>query len=304
MSDPKRAAALNRARVAKHRVKLRTPVEVEEETKMDANILRRNGYAATDGVIEPCRGGTPELTPYGYGPARFKHTHLGIVRIDVGDSKNSKALIAAAVAAADEPASLVGTGDTGAVLVFRIGDSYAFQARAGYQPPQAQHEFVLDAQAALFTATAEAAPFDVSAYFWANDRSPLNVPHCELPPSHEEIAQAAFDAVNVFLHENGGRLGPLVVPESPVEAAMRRAAERRAGMRRAAPETPEQADERLVAANPDLRQSDGVTGLRVAQARARIAARKEAEREENDRKEAERKKAKLRAALDRGSSAA
>jgi hypothetical protein len=87
----------------------------------------------------------------------------------------------------------------------------------------------------------------------------------------------------------------LVLPESPVEVAMRRAAERRAAGIVDVPETEEQKDQRLVDANPHAQPSDGIHGLRVAQARARIAARKEIEREENARKEAERKKAKMKA---------
>jgi hypothetical protein len=226
---------------------------------------------------------------------RFKHTHLGIMRIDVTESKNAQALFAAAISAVDEPACLVGTGKAGAVLVFRIGDAYEFEARDGHARPEPRHEFVIDAAPGMFTATAEAQPFDVSTYVWANDRSPLNTPLMLLPPIHADMAQAAFDAVGVFLRENAGRFGPLVLPEDSMARLLRENAARKASG--VVDETPEQKDERLVAAHPASKPSDGVHGLAVAQARARIAARKEAEREAKTQKQAERDKAKLKALL-------
>jgi len=293
MGDPKRAAALNRSRVARHRTKLRTPVEIEEEKMMEANssdALRRNGFAVTDGLVQPCRGGKP--SPMAHGTPRFKHTHLGIVRIDVTESKNAQALIAAVVSVVDEPACLVGTGKAGAVLIFRIGDNYEFEPRDASTQHRASQEFVLDDKPGMFTATADAQPLDVSAYVWLNDRSPLNTPIYALPPIHADIVQAPFDALKTF---NGARLGPLVLPESPMERLLREHAERKASG--VVDETPEQKDERLVAAHPASKPSDGVHGLAVAQARARIAARKEAEREAKAQKQAERDKAKLKALL-------
>jgi hypothetical protein len=85
-----------------------------------------------------------------------------------------------------------------------------------------------------------------------------------------------------------------VLPEEPIQRIMREQAARPAVV-----ETPEQADERIVAANPDLRQSDGVQGRLVHQARARIAERKqEAHRAEMTQK-AQRDKATLKALLEK-----
>src|SRR5258707_8215601 len=179
MSDHQREAALNRARVAKHREKLRTPEVIEEDQTMD--ILRRNGYAVdTAGMIEPYRRHQSDaLVSWDRGrpfqPLRFGHTHLGVIRIETSDAK----LIAAVVAAVDEPGCLVGTSKAGAVLVFRIGLSYDFGG------PQAAHEFDIGGKAGLFATDAQ--PLDVSAYAWLNERSPLNTPLMLLPPMHADI---------------------------------------------------------------------------------------------------------------------
>jgi hypothetical protein len=286
MSEKQRLDALNRARVERHRVKLRTPEIIEEDETME--ILKRQGYAVSEsGLVEVCRGGRPAPMAHG-GTPRWAHTHVAVVRLHVGESSQRAALIAAVVAAVDEPGALVGTGKDGAVLVFRIaGDRYAFEARDGYSPPAACHEFVLNEKSGLFAT--DASPLDVAAFVWKDDRSPLNTPVMLLPPIHVEIAQAAFDAVGVYLRENGGRFGPLVLPESQMEKMLREGRARIA----AGPvdESPEAVDAALVAANPDLSQGDGHMGLAVHQARTRIAERKATERAA---KKAEREKTKLK----------
>jgi hypothetical protein len=271
MGKEQREAALNRARVAKHREKLRTPEVIEEDQTMD--ILKRQGYAVdTDGMIEPYRRHESDaLVSWDRGlvpsrPLRYSHQHLAVIQINTSDSK----LIAAVIAAVDEPGCLVGTSKAGAVLLFRAGPGYGFEVGS---PPQAAHEFVTsDGKAGLFTATAYAQPLDVAAYVWSNERTPLNTPLLLLPPMYVDIAQAAFDAVGVYLRQNGGRFGPLTLPESPLERIMREQAARGP----VAEITPEEADERLVAAHPDLRPTDGIQGLHVDQARKRIEGRKAA----------------------------
>jgi hypothetical protein len=286
----------------KMRARLATPEVIEEDQTME--ILRRNGYAIdTAGNIEPCRGGQP--VPNAYGPKpRWAHTHLAVVSILTSESSQRAALIAAVVAAVEEPGALVGTGKDGAVLVFRItADSYAFEARDGCSPQQATHEFALAGKPGIFTATADALAFDPAAYVWSNERSPLNTPRWALPPMHPAVSQSALDALRTFVVANGGRFGP-VLPEGPIERMLRERAERKAaGVVDEPEETPEEAearaDERLVAAAPDLRPSDGVHGLRVSQARARIANRKRPEQAAKTSVEAAGNKAKLKALLEK-----
>jgi hypothetical protein len=269
---------------------LAAPEIIEEDQTMD--ILRRNGFAVdTGGMIEPYRRHASDaLISWDRGtpsrPLRFGHTHLGVIRIDANDSK----LIAAVVAAVDEPGCLVGTSKADAVLVFRIGLSYAFEVGS---PPQAAHEFVTaDAKAGLFRTDTQA--LDVAAYTWLNERSPLNTPLMLLPPMHADISWSAFDALRTFVEANGGRFGP-VPPEGPIERMLRERAERRAaGVVDEPEETDEEKDERLVAANPDLRPTDGIRGLHVDAARKRIEARKEAERATKKQQAAAAAKAKLK----------
>lgn len=294
--NEQREAALNRARVQRHREKLRTPEIIEEDMTME--ILRRNGYAVdTAGMIEPCRGGRP--VPNSLGPTpRWTHTHIAVVRIGASESPQRAALIAAVVAAVDEPGCLVGTGKDGAVLVFRIsGDGYAFEPRYGYASAQAEYEFMLDAKPGLFATVG--GPLDVAAYTWLNERSPLNTPLMMLPPIHTDISQSALYALSDFMKANGGRFGP-EQPEGPIERLMRERAERRAaGTLVDEPEETDEeaaarADDALVKANPNLRPTDGIQGLRVDAARKRIEGRKEAERAEKERKKVAAGKAKMK----------
>jgi hypothetical protein len=299
MGDHERAAAHNRARQKRHRERLRVPELIEED--MTTQILKRNGYAAdTAGMIESYRcHASDALVSWDRGlvpsqPLRYGHQHLAIIRIDTSDAK----LVDAVAAALDEPC-LVGANDAGAVLVFRIGDSgYGFEVGS---PPTAAHEFVTsDGKAGLFTATAYAQPLDVAAYVWRDERSPLNTHLMLLPPMHLDIAQAASGAVGDYLRDNGGRWGPLVLPEDPMQASIRRG---RAIMAARAAISPEEeaarADEALVARNPELRVSDGVQGRLVHQARQRIESRKAAERAEKEEKKRTADKAKLKALLEK-----
>lgn len=272
MGDRQREAALNRARVQRHREKLRTPEVIEEDQTMD--ILKRQGYAVdAAGMIEPYRRHESDrLVSWDRGlvpsrPLRYGHQHLAIIRIDTSESK----LVDAVVTALDEPGALVGANDAGAVLVFRIGDSgYGFEVGT---PPAAAHEFVTsDGKAGLFTATAHAQPLDVAAFTWRDERSPLNTHLMLLPHMHLEISQNAHAAVGAFLQKNGGRFGPLTLPETPMERMLREYRARGPVVEI----TPEEADEALVAANPDLRPTDGIQGLHVDQARKRIEGREAA----------------------------
>jgi hypothetical protein len=285
----------------KMRARLATPEVIEEDQTME--ILRRNGYAIdTAGKIDPRRGGQP--VPNAYGPKpRWAHTHLAVVSILTSESSQRAALIAAVVAAVDEPGCLVGTGKDGAVLVFRIsGDSYAFEPRYGYAPAQTEYEFMLDAKPGLFTTVG--GPLDVSAYVWSNERSPLSTPLMLLPPIHTDISQSALYALSDFVKANGGRFGA-EQPEGPIDRLVRERAERRAAgtLVDEPKETPEEAearaDDALVKANPDLRPTDGTQGLRVSQARARIAKRKGPEHAAKTSVEAAGNKAKLKALLEK-----
>jgi hypothetical protein len=296
MSDrEQREAALNRARVAKHRVKMRTPEVIEEDRTME--ILKRQGYAVdTDGMIEPYRRHESDaLVSWDRGlvpsrPLRYSHQHLAVIQINTSDSK----LVDAVVATVDEPCALVGISKAGAVLVLRIGDSgYGFEIGS---PPTAAHEFVTsDGKAGLFTATAYAQPLDVAAYVWRDERSPLNTHVMMLPPMHLDIAQAASGAVGDYLRDNGGRWGPLVLPEDPMQASIRRG---RALMAARAETTPEEAaaraDEALLATHPTLRPTDGIHGLHVDQARQRIEGRKAAKAAEKKQQADAAAKAKFK----------
>jgi hypothetical protein len=273
----------------KMRARLAAPEIIEEDQTME--VLRRNGYAVdTAGNIEPYRRhpsdalvswdrGTPSRS------LRYGHQHLAVIRIDTSESK----LIDAVVAAVDEPC-LVGTNDAGAVLVFRVGPSYAVGGSL-----QAAEEFVTaDGKPGLFT-TADTSPLDVAAFTWRNERSPLNTPLMLLPPMYVDITQAASGAVGVFLRENGGRWGPAVLPESPMERLLREQAARGPAVEI----TPEEADEKLVAANPNLRPTDGTLGIRVSQARARIADRKQEAQSAEKTQKAQRDKATLKGLLEK-----
>jgi hypothetical protein len=289
-----REAALNRARVKKHRTKLNEPVEVQEDQTME--ILKRQSYAVdTDGMIEPYRRHESDaLVSWDRGlvpsrPLRYSHQHLGIIRVDTSDAK----LIDAVVTALDEPGALVGISKAGAVLVFRIGGAYGFEVGT---PPQAAHEFVTsDGKAGLFTATAHAQPLAHDAFTWKDGRSPLTVHVMLLPPMHLDVAQAAFDAVGVYLRQNGGRLGPLTLPETPMERMLREYRERGPRVEM----TPEEADEALVAAHPTARPTDGIHGAHVDVARKRIEGREAAKSAEKKQQADAAAKAKLKALLEK-----
>jgi hypothetical protein len=270
MGKEQREAALNRARGAKHREKLRTPEVIDGDETME---IKRNGYAVdTAGNIEPYRRHNSDaLVSWDRGlvpsrPLRYGHQHLAVIQINTSDSK----LIAAVIAAVDEPGCLVGTSKAGAVLLFRAGPGYGFEVGS---PPQAAHEFVTsDGKAGLFTATAYAQSLDVTSWVWRDDRSPMNTHLMLLPPMYVDISQAAFDALGVYLRQTGGRLGPLTLPETPMERMLREYRARGPVVEI----TPEEADEALVVANPGLRPTDGILGLHVDAARKRIESREAA----------------------------
>ena len=171
---------------------------------------------------------------------------------------------------------MVGTNDAGAVLVFRIGGAYGFEVST---PPAAAHEFVSAGKAGLFTSTVNAEPLNTAAYEWRDGRSPLTVHVMLLPPIHVEIAETAFDALTTYLKENSGRLGPLTLPETPMDRMLREYRERGPRVEM----TPEEADKALVARNPDLRATDvACQGLHMDAARKahRITCRREGRGEE------------------------
>ena len=90
-------------------------------------------------------------------------------------------------------------------------------------PQQAADEFVNGDAQARPVLRSDAQPLDVSAYVWSNERSPLNTPLLLLPPMFVDITQAAFGALTTYLQENGGRFGPLVIPETQMERMIREA---------------------------------------------------------------------------------
>jgi hypothetical protein len=256
----------------KMRARLAAPESIEED--MTHDILRRNGYAVdTAGMIELDRHHSSDaLVSWDRGTPsralRYGHQHLAVIQINTSDAK----LIDAVVAALDDEPCLVGANDAGAVLVFRVGPSYAVDSS-----PQAADEFVTaDGKPGLLTTDAQA--IDVAAYAWRHERSPLSTHLMLLPPMHADIVQAASGVVSVYLRQNGGRFGPLTLPESPFERRVRENRARiAAGVVDETP-TPEEAaalaDEALVAAHPDIRPTDGVHGLAVDAARKRIEGRK------------------------------
>jgi hypothetical protein len=239
------------------------------------DTLKANGYAVDqDGArIETRREG-----------ARYKGSHLAVIRLDMRDSKTAREFAAKVVAAIDEPGAAHGVGRNGIILVFKIGESYNVEVR------QAEHDFVFEGARCVFSATADAQTIDMGSYKW--ERSPLTVARDSLAPLYSSVAVAAYEAVEKLLPEYGGRFGPLVLPESFYDRALRQQAEREAA---GIVETPADPDELLVAANPDISIWDGVLGQNVAMARTRIAERKEAARKEEEQKEAARKKSKIRA---------
>lgn len=228
--------------------------------------LRINGYAvdAATGAVETRREPLP----------RWNHTHLGVISIDISDSKPARELIAAVVAAVEEPACLTGVSRTGPVLIFQIGGAYSYRVEprdTEYGSPKAQHEFVFDGKPGALTISADSQLIDVAAFTWRNGRSPATVARSALPPIFADVSQRAFNAAGVFLRDHGHRWGPLVVPETDFEKRVREiAADRAAGIA----ENPIDEDEKIVAANPTLRMWDGTIGQIVSLARERLAARK------------------------------
>jgi hypothetical protein len=256
--------------------------------------LTRNGYAVNAaGAIECHRGEHLTLE-------RHKHSHLACIRLTV-DTKAAAALISAVAAAvSDEPGTvLIGTNKTDALLVFRVG-AYNVEVRDG---GNTVHPFVNQDAAGLFFATADAevgyprvsTAFNPGDYAWRDSLSPLNTRLGDLAPLYPDVARRAYEAVGAYLRENSGRWGALVIPKTPFELRLEASRAERAARAAAGiveeEDTPESADEKLVAANPDLRQTDGAYAGLVVAARARIAERKEAARLENKRLAQEEKDA-------------
>jgi hypothetical protein len=283
----------SKERTRRYRERLATPEFIEDD--MTTQILKRNGYSVNDvGLIELDRHHPSDaLVTWDRGvpsrALRYGHQHLAVIQINTSDAK----LIDAVVAALDDEPCLVGANDAGAVLVFRVGPSYAVDSS-----PQAADEFVTaDGKPGLLTTDAQA--IDVAAYTtWRHERSPLTTHLILLPPMHADIVRAASGAVSVYLRQNGGRFGPLTLPESPFERRVRENRARiAAGIVDEKP-TPEEvqarADDALVKANPDVRPTDGIHGLTVDAARKRIEGRKAAKRAEKEQKEAAASKAKMK----------
>jgi hypothetical protein len=74
----------------------------------------------------------------------------------------------------------VGTGRAGALMLFKIGSTYSVEARAGFDPPQADHAFVHDGKPGALTVTAGRL-VAVSDYTWKDGHSPLTTRRDELP---------------------------------------------------------------------------------------------------------------------------
>jgi hypothetical protein len=262
--------------------------------------LTRNGFALNAAsAIELRRGEHLTLE-------RHRHTHIACIRLTV-DTKNASALISAVIAAvSDEPGEiLVGTSKIDVLLLFKLGRTYNVEVRDG---GSTEHQFVFRDAAGLFFATSDAevgtfprvsTAFDPTGYTWRDNLSPLNTRRDALAPLYPDVSKRAYDAVGAFLRENGGRWGPLVIPKLPWELKLEQSRAERAARTAAGiveeEDTPESADEKLVAANPDLRQTDGAYAGLVVAARARIADRKATARAEAKRVEQEEKGAKARA---------
>ena len=245
----------------------------------------RNGYALdAAGAIE-CQRQPLE---------RWRHTHLASIRLTVADTKAAAALISAVVAAvSDEPGEiLIGTSKTDVVLLFKLGTTYNVEVSDGGKK---EHEFVFQDAPCLFIATARAT-IATADYTW-KDGSPLTTRLNDLAPLYPNVSRRAYDALGAILRESGGRWGPLVIPKTPGELHQEKvwaeiAARKAAGIVAGDPQ--EVADEKLVAAHPNLRQTDGAHAGLVVAARARIAARKEAAREETRRLKQEDKEKQAR----------
>lgn len=225
--------------------------------------LIRNGYAVTDDTDVIDTHKTPD--------ARWSQTHMALIRIDAPKDFTTRVF-----AAADEPAAIVGVSPTSAVALFKVidGDRYDMATYPHFRKEE-RHEFVLPdgKKQGLFTVTSTEQTIDPALFTWRDGRSPLTTRRDELPQLFLDVHQRVYKALDRFLKEAGGRFGPLVVPETPIERFMRERAERKAA---GVVETPVDADERAVAANPDLRPSDGHMGVLVDEARKRISKRKSA----------------------------
>ena len=243
-------------------------------TTKDTNQLRtqllRNGYAVDAGVIDTHR--SPD--------ARWAHTHLAIIRVDAPKDFTSKVF-----AVADEPAAIVGVSPTSAVMLFRVDDGGRYDASTyPYFRKEVRNEFVLDGKKQCF--------FAVTSTAQTTHRS-------QLPPLFLDSAPGLGGAIEALLKEAGGRWGPLEMPKTVMELRLEKARAERAAREAAGiveeEDTPESTDEKLVAANPKLRATDGPIGVLVHEARRRVDARNEATREEKKRQAQEKKDADKRA---------
>jgi hypothetical protein len=243
----------------------------------DRDQLIRNGYAVdTDGNLNTRR------EPDG----RWSHTHLAVIRIDAPKEFASKVF-----AAADEPAAIVGVSPNSAVMLFRVDDGGRYDASTHpFFRKELRHEFVLDGKKqCLFAETSAAQTIDVAAFTWLDGRSPSTTHRSQLPPLFLDVQHGVYAAIAALLKEVGGRFGALIVEKSPMELRLQKRREDiAAGI--IVDEPPEDADEALVRKNPTLTAFDGSYGLLVAEARSRIADRREAaEREANEGAETARK---------------
>jgi hypothetical protein len=258
-----------------------------------SNQLRLNGYACGDdaGVIETRK------TPH----SRWDHARLGVIRIDIGsESKIAKDFIAKVLAAdCIEPGALVGVGRTGAIVIFKVAGTLNADNYLHYRR-EAREEFVLSDKQCTFMATDTAQLIDLAAYgTWKDGRSPLTVHRDLLSPMFLDHSTAVLDAIKRLLPAAAGRMGMLVEPKLPWELKLEQSRAERAARAAAGiseeEDTPESADEKLVAAHPDLRATDGPIGVLVHEARRRVDARKSAERAEAKRLAQEEKDARKRA---------
>jgi hypothetical protein len=256
----------------------------------DTNQLRtqllRNGYAVdTDGNLNTRR------EPDG----RWSHTHLAVIRIDAPKEFTSKVL-----AALDEPDAVVGVSPTSAVMLFRVDDGGRYDASTHpFFRKEESSKFVLDGKKeCLFTVTSTAQKLDVAAFTWRDGRSPSTTHRGQLPPLFLDVQHFVNAAIAAVLREVGGRFGALIVEKSPMELRLEKARAERAAREAAGiveeEDTPESADEKLVAAHPDLRATDGPIGVLVHEARCRVDARNAAAREETARRKQDAKEQKAR----------
>jgi hypothetical protein len=230
----------------------------------DRDQLIRNAYACdAAGNLETRKN--PD--------ARWSFSHLAVLRIDAPKDFTNKVL-----SALDEPAAIVGVSSGSAVALFKVidGGRYDMATYPHFRKDE-REEFVLNGKTqGVFTVTSTPQTIDVAAFTWKDGRSPLTVRRDDLPQLFLDVQQRVYAELDRLLKEGGHRFGPLSAPETVLERMVRENAERRAA---GIVETPVDEDEKLVAgADPNLRAGDGIFPMLVAEARKRLASRREAAR--------------------------